>query len=75
MASMAIYEKPTRGLMREMVSNMPIATGQIVTKEAILNWFASRYPKIKESTLAAHLVRLSTKRPEPNSPPCKVGRR
>jgi endonuclease NucS-like protein len=63
MASMAIYEKPTRGLMREMVSNMPIATGQIVTKEAILNWFASRYPKIKESTLAAHLVRLSTNAP------------
>ena len=57
---MAIYDKSTRALMRQMVTDMPIATGQVVTKEAVLNWFATHYPKIKESTVTAHLIRLST---------------
>jgi hypothetical protein len=49
--------------MRQMVTDMPIAAGQVVTKEAVLNWFATRYPKIKEGTVAAHLIRLSTNAP------------
>lgn len=60
---MAIYEKSTRALMRQMVTDMPIAAGQVVTKEAVLNWFATHYPKIKEGTVAAHLIRLSTNAP------------
>jgi len=60
---MAIYEKSTRALMRQMVNEMPIAAGQVITKEAVLNWFATRYPKIKEGTVAAHLIRLSTNAP------------
>jgi hypothetical protein len=43
-----------------MVTDMPIAAGQVVTKEAVLNWFATHYPKIKEGTISAHLIRLST---------------
>ncbi len=46
--------------MRQMVGDMPIAPGQIVTKDAVLNWYSTHYPKIKESTVAAHLIRLST---------------
>lgn len=46
-----------------MVTDMPIVVGQVVTKEAVLNWFATRYPKIKEATVAAHLIRLSTNAP------------
>jgi hypothetical protein len=46
-----------------MVVDMPIAPGQVVTKDAVLNWFATRYPKIKEGTVAAHLIRLSTNAP------------
>jgi len=60
---MAIYDKSTRALMREMVKEMPIAPGQVITKEAVLNWFATRYPKIKEGTVTAHLIRLSTNAP------------
>jgi endonuclease len=57
---MPIYDKPTRTLMRQMVSEMPITPGKVVTREAVLNWFATHYPKIKEGTVAAHLIRLST---------------
>ena len=60
---MAIYDKSTRALMRQMVTDMPIATGQVVTKEAVLNWFATHYAKIKEATVTAHLIRLSTNAP------------
>jgi hypothetical protein len=56
---MAIYDKPTRALMRQMVTDMPIPSGQVVTKQAVLSWFGTRYPKIKEGTITAHLIRLS----------------
>jgi len=49
--------------MREMVTEMPIAASQVVTKDAVLNWFAAHYPKIKEGTVSAHLIRLSTNAP------------
>jgi endonuclease len=29
----------------------------------VLNWFAAHYPKIKEGTITAHLIRLSTNAP------------
>ena len=57
---MAIYEKPVRLLMRQMVTELPVKPGESITKETVLNWFATRYPKIKEGTIAAHLIRLST---------------
>ena len=40
---MAIYEKSTRALMRQMVTDMPIAVGQVVTKEAVLNLSMANY--------------------------------
>lgn len=61
--SMPIYDKPTWALMRQMVKEMPIPPGQVVTKEAVLNWFSKNYPKIKQGTVAAHLIRLSTNAP------------
>lgn len=60
---MAIYDKPTRALMRQMVAEMPIAKGNVITRDAVLNWFASHYPKIKEGTVTAHLIRLSVNAP------------
>jgi hypothetical protein len=47
-------------LMRDMVNAMPLKPGDTVSKEAVRNWFAANYPKIKDSTIAAHLIRLST---------------
>jgi hypothetical protein len=57
---MAIYEKPVRLLMRDMVNAVQLKAGEVISKDTVLNWFATRYPKIKDSTLAAHLIRLST---------------
>jgi len=54
-----------KSILRQMVTEMPIAAGQMITKEAVLNWFATHYPKIKERTVAAPLIRLST-----NAPSC-----
>jgi hypothetical protein len=62
-AGMAIYDKPVRLLMRQMVDEIPVKPGQTVTKETVLNWFATRYPKVKEGTVTAHLIRLSTNAP------------
>ena len=41
---MAIYDKPVRVLMRQMVNEIPISAGQTITKEDVLNWFAAHYP-------------------------------
>jgi hypothetical protein len=46
-----------------MVTDMPVAAGQVIAKDVVLNWFATHYPKIKEGTVAAHLIRLSTNAP------------
>ena len=56
----AIYEKPVRQLMRDMVSNLGLNKGEVLTKERVRNWFKDRYPKIKDGTISAHLIRLST---------------
>jgi hypothetical protein len=39
---------------------MRLAPGQIVTKEEVIEWFRTRYPLVKEGTIAAHLIRFST---------------
>ena len=57
---MPIYEKPVRLLMRDMVNELGVAKGQILAKEQVLSWFSKRYPKIKEGTISAHLIRRST---------------
>jgi endonuclease len=61
---MAIYSKSVRQLMREeMVAALAPDAGQILTKQQAINWFEKNYPKIKEATVAAHLIRLSTNAP------------
>jgi endonuclease len=69
----AIYDKSTRALMRQMVAEMPIPPGQVITRDAIVNWFSTRYPKIKEGTVAAHLIRLSTNAPSRHHYSAKPG--
>jgi len=46
--------------MWDMVSALPLKAGELMSKEVVLNWFAAHYPKIKDSTIAAQLIRLST---------------
>ena len=60
---MAIYDKPVRLLMRDMVSELALAKGHVVPKDRILAWFGQRYPRIKKGTVSAHLTLLSTNAP------------
>ena len=57
---MAIYDRPVRLLMREMVDELAPETGTVFTKKEALNWFAQHYPKVKDGTVSAHLLRFST---------------
>lgn len=60
---MQIYEQPVRVLIRDMVSELAPRKGQVFSRESALGWFEKRYPKIKEGTVAAHLIRFSTNVP------------
>lgn len=60
---MAIYDRPVRLLMREMVTALGMQNGKSVSKEEVLAWFAKQYPKIKQTTISAHLIYLSTNAP------------
>ena len=61
MASM--YDKPVRILMQEMIPALGLSQGDTFTREQAVQWFAEKYPKIKQGTVAAHLIRLSTNVP------------
>ena len=55
-----IYDKPVRVLLRDMVADLGLKPGQVFSRDQALDWFRSRYPKIKEGTVSAHLIRMST---------------
>lgn len=57
---MALYEKSVRLLMHDMVADFRLKKGDILTKERVISWFAQKYPRVKEGTISAHLIRLST---------------
>jgi endonuclease len=60
---MPIYDKPVRLLFYDMVSALGIEKGDILTREAGYRWFHEHYGKIKDGTLAAHFIRMSTNAP------------
>ncbi|MDV3002559.1 MAG: Endonuclease NucS (plasmid) [Chroococcopsis gigantea SAG 12.99] len=60
---MAIYDKPVRFLMKDMVNAFGLKDGQSFVKQQALDWFAQNYPKIKKGTITAHLIRLSVNAP------------
>jgi len=53
---MPIYDKPVRVLIPEMAAQLAPKVGQLFSKDATLEWFAERYPKIKQGTVSAHLT-------------------
>lgn len=57
---MPIYDKPVRVLIRDMISVLAPKQGEQFSKDGALEWFAQNYPKIKEGTISAHLIRFST---------------
>ena len=58
-----IYSKSVRMLMRDMVSDFGLKPGEIITRERVRNWFMQKYPLIKEGTVSAHLILMSTNAP------------
>ena len=46
--------------MRDMIRDFKLARGQIFDRSQVASWFQQHYPLVKEGTIAAHLVRLST---------------
>ncbi|MFO7941921.1 MAG: endonuclease NucS [Bacillota bacterium] len=57
---MAIYDRPVRILMREMIDQLAPQGGVVFTRSDALNWFNEHYPKVKDGTVSAHLLRFST---------------
>ena len=46
--------------MHDMVTDLNLQPGEFIEREQVIDWFGSRYPLVKEGTIAAHLLRLST---------------
>jgi len=55
-----IYEKPTRALLKDMLADWGLKPGQVFTGARAVDWFAQHYPKLKASSIKAHLVQAST---------------
>lgn len=55
-----LNEKPVRLLMRDMAAAFGLQPGQTFSREQAVQWFKENYPNVKEGTVAAHLIRLST---------------
>lgn len=60
---MGLYDKPVRLLFWDMVTAKNLQKGDVITKRQVLDWFQSNYPKVKQGTIAAHLIRLSVNAP------------
>jgi hypothetical protein len=60
---MSMYEQPVRVSMRDMIEELGVNKGQVISKDQALKWFADKYPKIKQGTISAHLIRFSTNAP------------
>jgi Endonuclease NucS C-terminal domain len=59
----SLNEKPVRLLLRDMAADMKLGPDSVLTREQAVTWFKEHYPNIKEATVAAHLIRLSTNTP------------
>lgn len=70
---MALYDKSVRLLLWDMVDDLSIKEGEIITKQQVINWFRTKYPKVKEGTIAAHLIRLSVNAPSRHHYNAKAG--
>jgi hypothetical protein len=60
---MSIYEKPVRLLFKDMIQEIDVKIGEVITRERVHDWFDTNYPKVKESTISAHLLKMSTNTP------------
>jgi endonuclease len=62
-SAVALYDRPVRLLLRDMVAELAPGPGVVFSRRQAIAWFAQRYPKIQEATVSAHLLRFSTNAP------------
>ncbi|WP_372986723.1 endonuclease NucS domain-containing protein [Marinobacter sp.] len=55
----SLYDKPVRTLMHDMVHEIGLTPDTVLSRDRVRSWFRENYPKIKEGTIAAHLLRMS----------------
>lgn len=60
---MPIYEKPVRALMLDMVRDFNLKKQDVFTRDQAREWFAKKYPKLKQATIDLHLIQMSTNAP------------
>lgn len=69
---MAIYEEPTKILMREFAKER-LKPGQVFDKSDAVGWFAARYPKVRSTTVQMHVegmaVNSTVRKHHPNIRP------
>jgi endonuclease NucS-like protein len=60
---MSLYDQPVRVLLATMIDEFKSSNRQQFDNTNAIDWFAERYPRIKESTIRAHLRRFSVNDP------------
>src|SRR5690554_59021 len=55
----SLYDKPVRALMHDMVRDIDLKPDTVISRDRVRSWFRENYPKIKDGTIAAHLLRMS----------------
>lgn len=60
---MPIYDRPVKLLFREFITDTGLRPESVFARQEVVNWFSSKYPKIKPSTVAAHLTMMSVNAP------------
>lgn len=56
----SIYDKPTRVLLKDMLTDMGLKPGQVFTTSRAVEWFSQHYPKLQPGSIRAHLVQACT---------------
>lgn len=73
----SVYEKSIRALIKEftktfqppsakgfgLIQRKPLSDGGYFTRSEILLWFKEKYPKLKQASINAHLILMSTNAP------------
>jgi hypothetical protein len=60
---MSLYDRPVRILFKDMVEDLGVNPSEVITREQVHGWFNQNYPKVKEATVSAHLLKMSTNAP------------
>ena len=60
---MPIYDKPVKILFKDMIKELGIKRGDVINRDQFFSWFKKNYPKIKNGTISAHLLKMSINAP------------